>query len=642
MLEVNIINKSFNKNKKTKLIFENTNFNLPNKGLILLKGESGIGKTTLLNMICKLDDDYIGSIKYDNKNLTSEFVKNNISYLMQDNNLIENISVYDNLNLYEEVTTNDIDNILSKLDILNLKDKKVQLLSSGEKRRVAIARTLLKKPKIILADEITSHLDNNNTKNIMDILKEIAKNTLVIYSSHDDLTYSYADIILTINNHQIGMQSEIDLTDIDMENNPVYKIKSSYKDKIIFNTIFNIKPNISSILIMAILFLTSLTLIMLSNFDSSRILTNTLKLNNVLELTSDKKDDLLIGFKNNNSQNFRLLNIPLNDIEYVYYEVPYINLFTTYDNLFISDYIGKLPTSDNEIMIYQILAEDIIYYNYGDAIKNLNDLIDKEIEVDGNIFKISGIIKQDLTLFKKLKTTKIQDDFDINLINLYTGKILNYYSEVIITNQKFIDSLSVKYDIQDSYKRNKKIYISNYDDVYNIIMNNTKDYNLTKILFNRNNFNLYDTEYSNSLTNMLYYLTIVSKVSPIFLTLFIVLIIMFTSIFVRDYLDKNNLNICILKLLGFSNQELIKNYSYGILIYSLISIIISLLSFILIITELNKYLTKIYYFNVSILNISVLGLVIYLIILGFVLFVMFINLKRYFNNVKVSYNLRNR
>ena len=642
MLEINIINKSFNKNKKTKLIFENTNFNLPNNGLILLKGESGIGKTTLLNMICKLDDDYIGSIKYDNKDITSEFVKNNVSYLMQDNNLIEDISIYDNLNLYEEVTTNDIDNILSKLDILNLKDKKVQLLSSGEKRRVAIARTLLKNPKIIIADEITSNLDNNNNKNIMNILKDIAKNTLVIYSSHDDLTYSYADIILAINNHKIDMQKVIDLTDINVGNNPVYKIKSSYKDKIIFNTIFNIKPNISSILIMAILFLTSLTLIMLSNFDSSRVLTNILNLNNVLELTSDKKEDLLISFKNNNSQNFRLLNIPLNDIEYVYYEVPYINLFATYDNLFISDYIGKLPTSDNEIMIYQILAEDIIYYNYGDTIKNINDLIDKEIEVDGNIFKISGIINQDLTLFNELKTTKIQDDFDINLINLYTGKILNYYSEVIITNQKFIDFLSVKYDIQDSYKRNKKIYISNYDDVYNIIRNNTKDYNLTKILFNRNNFYLYDTEYSNSLTNMLYYLTIVSKVSPIFSILFIVLIIMFTSVFVRDYLDKNNLNICILKLLGFSNQELIKNYSYGILIYSLISIVISLLSFILIITGLNRYLTKIYYFNVSILNISILGLVIYLIILGFVLFVMFINLKRYFNNVKVSYDLRNR
>lgn len=642
MLEINIINKSFNKNKKTKLIFENTNFNLPNNGLILLKGESGIGKTTLLNMICKLDDDYIGNIKYDNKDLTSEFVKNNVSYLMQDNNLIENISVYDNLNLYEEVTTSDIDNILSKLDILNLKDKKVQLLSSGEKRRVAIARTLLKNPKIILADEITSNLDNNNTKNIMNILKDIAKNTLVIYSSHDDLTYSYADIILTINNYKIDKQNVIDLTDINMENNPVYKIKSSYKDKIIFNTIFNIKPNISSILIMAILFLTSLTLIMLSNFDSSRVLTNTLNLNNVLELTSDKKEDLLISFKNNNYQNFRLLNIPLNDIEYVYYEVPYINLFTTYDNLFISDYIGKLPTSDNEIMIYQILAEDIIYYNYGDTIKNLNDLIDKEIEADGNIFKISGIIKQDLTLFNELKTTKIQDDFDINLINLYTGKILNYYSEVIITNQKIIDSLSVKYDIQDSYKRNKKIYISNYDDVYNIIWNNTRNYNLSKILFNRNNFYLYDTEYSNSLTNMLYYLTIISKVSSIFSILFIVLIIMFAWVFVRDYLDKNNLNICILKLLGFTNQELIINYSYGILIYSLTSIIISLLSFILIITGLNKYLTKIYYFNVSILNISVLGLVIYLTILGFVLFIMFNNLKRYFNNVKVSYNLRNR
>ena len=137
MLEINILNKTFHKNKSDKLIFDDINITLPNNGLILLKGESGIGKTTLLNTISRLDNVFVGNIKYDSQEITEEFVKKNISYLMQDDNLIENISVFDNLNLYNELTEKNINDLLTFLNIDNLKNKKVKYLSSGEKRRVA-------------------------------------------------------------------------------------------------------------------------------------------------------------------------------------------------------------------------------------------------------------------------------------------------------------------------------------------------------------------------------------------------------------------------------------------------------------------------------------------------------------------------
>ena len=121
MLEINILNKTFHKNKSDKLIFDDINITLPNNGLILLKGESGIGKTTLLNTISRLDNDFVGNIKYDSQEITEEFVKKNISYLMQDDNLIENISVFDNLNLYNELTEKNMNDLLTFLNIDNLK-----------------------------------------------------------------------------------------------------------------------------------------------------------------------------------------------------------------------------------------------------------------------------------------------------------------------------------------------------------------------------------------------------------------------------------------------------------------------------------------------------------------------------------------
>ncbi len=644
MLEINILNKTFNKNNQKKLIFEDVNIKLPNVGLILLKGNSGIGKTTLLNLISKLDNDFKGYIKYDNQEISKEFVITNVSYLMQNDNLIENISVYDNLNLYNELSEEQIDKLLKFLSIIDLKDKKIRYLSSGEKRRVAIARTLLKQPKIILLDEVTSNLDNNNSKNIMELLKIISKNVLIIYSSHDESIYNYADVLLEVKDYKIEQQIINNLEDkkINLSNN--YTINSKYKNKILKCTIFNIKSNLTNIAIMSLLFLTSLTFIILSNFDISKVLTDTLKLNNNNYINSDSQNDKLISFTNSSSHFFKIINVSSDNVEFVYYEPPYRNDFTTYENMNLFDYIGSLPLNDNEIMIYQILAENIIYYYFANnnQVNNIDDLIGKEIITDNNTFIISGIIKQDLSIFEKLKHTKIDDnDIDANLLNLFNGKVSNYYNEVIITNQNTIDILNNKYEIFNDNNRTKKIYIDNYNEMYRIIKKNTMDYDLNKLLLNRNHFNVYDTEYSKSLTDLFYILTIVSKISPVLAIIFSLISIMFMYTFVRNYMDKNNKNISILKLIGFEEREILNNYTLGIMFQTLLSIVLSLLIFIVLNLIMNAYFSKIYYFYVDILNISFIDVILYSIMIIILIELMYIYIKKYFKNIRISYVLRN-
>lgn len=644
MLEINILNKTFNKNNQKKIIFEDVNIKLPNVGLILLKGNSGIGKTTLLNLISKLDNDFKGYIKYDNQEISKEFVKTNVSYLMQNDNLIENISVYDNLNLYNELSEEQIDKLLKFLSIIDLKDKKIKYLSSGEKRRVAIARTLLKQPKIILLDEVTSNLDNNNSKNIMELLKIISKNVLIIYSSHDESIYNYADVLLEVKDYKIEKQIINNLEDkkINLSNN--YTINSKYKNKILKSTIFNIKSNLTNIAIMSLLFLTSLTFIILSNFDISKVLTDTLRLNNNNYINSDSQNDKLISFTNSSSHFFKIINVSLDNVEFVYYEPPYRNDFTTYENMNLFDYIGALPLNDNEIMIYQILAENIIYYYFANnnQVNNIDDLIGKEIITDNNTFTISGIIKQDLSIFEKLKHTKIDDnDIDANLLNLFNGKVSNYYNEVIITNQNTIDILNNKYEIFNDNNRTKKIYIDNYNEMYRIIKKNTMDYDLNKLLLNRNHFNVYDTEYSKSLTDLFYILTIVSKISPVLAIIFSLISIMFMYTFVRNYMDKNNKNISILKLIGFEEHEILNNYTLGIMFQTLLSIVLSLLIFIVLNLIMNAYFSKLYYFYVDILNISFIDVILYSIMIIILIVLMYIYIKKYFKNIRISYVLRN-
>ncbi len=213
MIEFINVSKKFDK-----YLFNNFNFTFLDNGFYIIKGRSGAGKSTILNLISGLDTDFEGDIKIDNKSIKKlnekekrELRLKDIGFIFQSFNLFEDDTVENNIKLV--LDTLSISNkeknylmidVLKKLGILHLKNSLVKNLSGGEKQRVGIARVLVKSPKIILADEPTGALDFKNSKKIFKILKSISKYVLVIVITHDEyFTKLYGNNILSLENEKI-------------------------------------------------------------------------------------------------------------------------------------------------------------------------------------------------------------------------------------------------------------------------------------------------------------------------------------------------------------------------------------------------------------------------------------------------------
>ena len=176
-------------------------------------GESGCGKTTLINLICGIDKADSGSIMIDHEEITkmrrskmAVFRRNNIGLIFQDFNLLESLNVKDNI-LLPLILENRIEDSEEKLkqiaEVLSIADimgKSVTDISGGQKQRVAIARALINTPQIILADEPTGNLDSKSTENVMEYLVDINRKfkiTLVMVT-HDSYAASFCDKVILL------------------------------------------------------------------------------------------------------------------------------------------------------------------------------------------------------------------------------------------------------------------------------------------------------------------------------------------------------------------------------------------------------------------------------------------------------------
>lgn len=219
MIEIKNLNKYFNKGKRNELhVINNTSLSLNDHGLVALLGPSGCGKTTLLNTIGGLDKAKSGKIFINNKKLSKsaqkmDKIRNlNIGYIFQDYKLVDNLSVYDNVALVlkmigikdkEEVKIR-VEFVLDKVGMLRYKNRPAGMLSGGERQRVGIARAIVKDPDIILADEPTGNLDSKNTLEIMNIIKAISGDRLVILVTHEQtLAKFYATRIIELQDGSI-------------------------------------------------------------------------------------------------------------------------------------------------------------------------------------------------------------------------------------------------------------------------------------------------------------------------------------------------------------------------------------------------------------------------------------------------------
>ena len=178
-------------------------------------GPSGSGKTTFLNMIGCLDKPTSGEIYFNEKNLKdlnkkelADIRRYNIGFIFQSYNLIPVLTAYENvefaLRLIDGETDEDIKNkvmkILADVGLEGLEERKPNELSGGQKQRVAVARALVKEPKLILADEPTANLDSKTGKEVIEIMLKMNEqlNTTFIFSTHDPKVMDYATRLIEI------------------------------------------------------------------------------------------------------------------------------------------------------------------------------------------------------------------------------------------------------------------------------------------------------------------------------------------------------------------------------------------------------------------------------------------------------------
>ena len=175
---------------------------------VAVMGPSGCGKSTLLNVLGLLDDADNGSylfngtevIKY-NERQRAQIRKQNIGFVFQSFNLIDELSVYENVELpliYLDVKPSErktrVEEVLDKMQIMHRKKHFPQQLSGGQQQRVAVARAVVNNPKLILADEPTGNLDSSNGNEVMQLLTDLnEKGTTIIMVTHSehDSTYSH-------------------------------------------------------------------------------------------------------------------------------------------------------------------------------------------------------------------------------------------------------------------------------------------------------------------------------------------------------------------------------------------------------------------------------------------------------------------
>ena len=180
-------------------IFENLSFNIDKGDFVFVKGDSGVGKSTLFKILTKQINDYKGKVIIDNtniKNLSLNDIRNNICFVSQ-NEIIFTDTILNNITLFKEVAKKELEKVIRITGIDKfLKEKNISLnflleenghnISGGERQRILLARALLQNKKILILDETTNGIDTLSEENIVRKVKEEYDVTLILISHRYD------------------------------------------------------------------------------------------------------------------------------------------------------------------------------------------------------------------------------------------------------------------------------------------------------------------------------------------------------------------------------------------------------------------------------------------------------------------------
>lgn len=516
MIKLRNINKFYNTSSSKFHALHDITLDLPDQGMVYVVGRSGSGKSTLLNIIGGIDtydsgeliieNNIIGADKQiiDTKNFSRKdynaYRNTYIGFIFQEFNVIKGLTVYENVALSLELQKKDsrkysdeIKAIIEKVGLSGKENRRINQLSGGERQRVAIARALIKDPKVIIADEPTGNLDGKNRDIVMNILKELSKEKLILIVTHDKyLSDRYGDREITIKDGHIindVILHKENLSEVVPTNHAIEAIspkmivplRLAWKGFLVNKTRFII---ISLLFLISLVFagtvfnlyLTNTTkeysiyqkdygnyCISLSNRYTYQGITRTTAfynfnledLNKEFVLEDGSTMQTFTSMKIN--ENINPTNMEIDEETFYKENIEYITIFKSNDelesNFKVRDY-GHTIDPAMPCYITDYLAWSLIYFNYyDDTSLQIPDLIGKKLKITGNLynFTIVGIIDTNYRDFTSnvdfYKDIKLQAAFTDNLImynsiyvsstvysNYFASSRVNYFYDDIILN----------------------------------------------------------------------------------------------------------------------------------------------------------------------------------------------------------------
>jgi len=195
------------------VLFDDINLQIKPKEKIAILGKSGSGKSTLLHILSTFLKPQKGKVFYNGKDIYSlkekdliNIRKNEFGIIFQFHYLFNTFTALENIQAAALLAKKEIDyELITRLDIKDVLNQNIQTLSGGQQQRVSIARVLVKKPKIIFADEPTGNLDKTNANEVMEILSEYCEknNASLITVTHDEDLKIYFDRVFCLKNKRL-------------------------------------------------------------------------------------------------------------------------------------------------------------------------------------------------------------------------------------------------------------------------------------------------------------------------------------------------------------------------------------------------------------------------------------------------------
>lgn len=504
MLTLKNIKKIYEQGDEAVLYDINLTFN--KNEFVSILGCSGAGKSTLLNIIGGLDDKTSGKLLINGKDIYKRddlnldyYRKNNVGFIFQNYNLIEHLTVYENVMLPLLLTNSKkkhkrVLKILDKTGLKGKKNSKICDLSGGQKQRVAISRALINNPDIILADEPTGALDYKTGYEIMNLIKKLSRNKLVIMVTHNKvLAKKYSSRIIYLDKGRVisdtnpskekneYFSTKFKSENLSIKNALLYSIKTIKAKRKSF-LLTSLSSSIGLILVALIISVSNGLKKEMNSYEKNVLSSVLIIIPSVKTKISDKskmpKNKLYsYDYKEENSLN------PINDDF-----VKYINKMKTkvlcdikYDrNLKFNILTEGYNLLDN-VEFIQMPSIKYIKKNYtllaGSFPKSKNELMlvaDQKNRIDKNILdalKFNGDVNVS-DIFKKNMKLIFNDDFYIKKDNVY---FINKNYESVYKNKnnvalKIVGIIRLTKDEEESYKNdlaNEKsslAYLSNLAD----------------------------------------------------------------------------------------------------------------------------------------------------------------------------------